>query len=145
MHCCSFQGLEFPPADTGTGMGWEREPHPTHTPTMRTGTPVVTSPRRLLNAAPRLCLSTALQSWVRSSRVTGSSPTEAREAKPGPHPGNTACSLQCKFIGENANDPFHFILLTDCAGSNNGLLLAPVITAALLTLCKRPATLQVYI
>ena len=93
VHCCSFRGLEFPPVDTGTGVGWEREPLPTRTPTVLTHAPVVTSPRRLLNSAPRLCLSIALQFWVRSSLVTGSSPTEAREGKPGPHPGNTACSL----------------------------------------------------
>ena len=72
------------------GMG--ERPHPTRTPTMLIRAPVVTSPRQLLNSAPRLC-QTTLQSWVRSSPVTGSSPTEAREAKPGPHPGNTACSL----------------------------------------------------
>lgn len=68
-------------------------------------------------------------------------PVSREEAKAGP--GDTACSLECKFIGKNANDPFHFIPLTHRAGSNNWLLPTPVTAATLLTLCKGPAILQV--
>lgn len=35
--------------------------------------------------------------------------------KPRAGPRDTACSLECKFIGKNANDSFHFILPTDRA------------------------------
>lgn len=102
-----------------------RGKRPTPTPTPGRGVsraPVVPSPRRLGNRAPWLCLSPccspgcgpARRLWRRSSR--------SQEGEAGADPGDTACSLECRFIGKNANDSFHFILLTDCAGSNSWLL-----------------------
>lgn len=142
MHCCSFQGLEFPPADTGTGMGWERNPTSPTPPLTAHCTRGGHQPQAIVK-----CSSPALS--VHRAAVLGavqpgdcSSPNRSQGGSQGPIQA-TRHSLQCKFT-ENANDPFHFILLTDCAGSNNGLLLAPVITAwQLLTLCKRPATIGV--
>lgn len=52
-----------------------------------------------------------------------------REARPGP--GSPGCSLECKLIAENANDPSHLILLTDALGAMTGCSL-PVTTAALI-------------
>lgn len=78
-----------------------------------------------------------LQSWVRSSPApVAAVQRKSQEGEAGADPGDSACSLQCRFIGKNANDSLHFILPTDCAGSNNWLLPTPVIAAALLTLCK---------
>lgn len=131
--------------DSGPGMGWKREASPPPPLPRGRRAPVVTSPRRLVNRVPRLRLSPLLQSWVRYSRVPGAAAPQKPGGEAGADAGDPACSLSRRFIGKNANASFHFILLADCAGSNNWLLPTPVIAAALLTLCKRPATLQVYI
>ena len=59
------------------GMG--ERPHPTRTPTMLIRAPVVTSPRQLLNSAPRLC-QTTLQSWLPAT--PGATETRTRPSAP---------------------------------------------------------------
>lgn len=68
-------------------------------------------------------------SWVWSGLVTAFLRKRKREARTGP--GSTGCSLECKLIAENANDPSHLILLTDALGAMTGCSL-PVTTAALI-------------
>lgn len=129
--------------DTGTEMGWKKEPLPTAPPTVSL-VPEVTSPRQLENQAPGFaslpCFSPGrLQPGDYGIRSAG----RRRQGLCGWHclVHYHASSLvkKCKwFISLHP--------LTDCAGNSNWRLAAHVtIAVALLTLCKRPTTLQVYI